>query len=723
MTNANEDLALLPPESKIDLLDLMARFLRRLPLFLIVATLIMAAVVAFTLTRTPLYTGTASVVIEPRTTEILKETPVVSDLPATAGAIDTEAKTLNSQELAERVVRRLKLHHDPEFNPALAEPSSGGPKIAPAAAAAPAPDELQAIQATARAVHGRTEVARSGLTYVIEVSFESIDPRKAAAIANAIVEEYVSGQIERTTGVTRSASTWLRSRLDELQRELQANEAAVQQYKIANNLLSAQGATMAEQEVSTLNQQMAEARAELAERRARLATARAQIQRGGGGEDTRVALESPVVKSLRAELATLGVKMADLETRYGPRHPDLARAQQQKRAIDLQIRGEVTRQLSGLEAEVRVAEQRLSSLEASRGRAQGSLNTNNRSQVTLDELQRRADASRAIYQAFLSRANETSAQEGLQRPDARVSAWAETPRKPSSPNRPLNFAIGLVLALTGGAGAVLLLETLDGSLRTTTAVESKLKAPALASVPLLARASPNQIGRYVIDKPFSVYAEAFRALKTSVWSATRDRSSRIIAMTSALPSEGKTLTTLSFGRSLAHGGARTLIIDADLRRRMLSAAFNRPVEVGLVEVLEGRAKLAEAIIRDEASGAYLLLLSNHPPPAKDLFMGPALVALFDELRRNFEVVVLDTAPVLAVAETRAIAAEADGTILLVRWGKTPGQAAKSALELLSGAGARVFGACLTVVDLSKQVRVGYGDAHYYHGALRRYYAE
>jgi capsular exopolysaccharide synthesis family protein len=226
-----------------------------------------------------------------------------------------------------------------------------------------------------------------------------------------------------------------------------------------------------------------------------------------------------------------------------------------------------------------------------------------------------------------------------------------------------------------------------------------------------------------MDKPFSIFAEAFRSLKSSIWSSTKGLSSRIVAISSALPGEGKTLTTLSFGRSLARGGAKTLIIDADLRRRMLTVAMRRQVENGLVEVLEGYCSLDEAIVQDEVSNAHVLLLSDNPPPSTDLFNGPALGELFEQLKARFDIVVLDTAPVLAIADTRAIAAQADATIFLVRWAKTPRQAARSALDLLSGAGAYVAGVCLTNVDLAKQARVGYGDTLYYHDSFRKYYAE
>lgn len=718
MNSQQSEVRLLPPDTKIDLHDLLARFIRRLPVFLVIAVIVMAAVVAYTLTQTPYYTATSSVVIEPRTTEIVTSTPVVSDLPANNLALDTEAKTLNSEQVAERVVRRMSLHLDPEFNSALAE----DPTLAKAIAV-DGQKAREAIKQTALALQNRTTVERSGLTFVIDVAFTSLDPNKAAKIANAIVEEYVSSQVESVGGTTRSASQWLRGRLDELQRDLQANEAAVQQFKIAHNMMSAEGATMAEQEVSNLNQQVATAEADLAEKRARLGAARAQILRGGGGGDTRAALDSSVVSALRGQQAALDVRIAELQTKYGPRHPELQAAQQKSREIEQQVQSEIARQISGLEAEVRVAEQRHGSLMASRGRSQGTLSSNSRAEVTLNELQRKADASRAIYQAFLSRANETAAQEGLQRPQAKVSAWAKAPNKPSLPNRPLNFALGLVLALAAGGGAVLLLETMDGSLRTSKDVESKLKVPSLGSIPMVPKAPPAKLSRYVIDRPFSVFAESLRGLKSSVWAFTKGAPNRVIALTSAMPGEGKTLTTLAFGRSLAQGGERTLIIDADLRRRMLSVALRRQVAVGLVEVLEGRARLDQAVIKDEPSGAYVLPLSDKPPPSKDLFHSRAIDALLEQLKPDFDIIILDTAPVLAVADTRAIAAKADGVVLLVRWGRTPRQAVAAALDLLQTAGASIIGTCLTIVDLSKQARVGYGDALYYQGAMSRYYAE
>lgn len=719
-----DDVALLPPDDKIDLLDLFMRFLRRLPIFLAVAVVIMGAAVAYTLTRVPTYTATASLVIQPRRTELMKETPVLSDLPTDSAALDTEALVLNSEELALRVVRRLNLQNDPEFNPPPEPGKAQAPPPQVPGVPALTPEQAAVLRA-ARRVQGDTEVRRNGVTYVIDVNFTSLDPAKAALIANTLVEEYVASLVDTNVAATGEANSQLKGRLAELQQELQANEAALQQYNTANNLLSPTGASMAEQEVSTLNQQIAGAAADVAEKRARVSAAREQIAAGGGGADVGAVQESVTVRDLRREQARLKVELAQMETRYGPLHPDVKKAKDQLTVIDAQIVTEIGRVISSLDAEARASQQRYNSLLASRGRAEATLGLNNRSRVTQYELQRKVDASRAIYEAFLARSKETSAQQGLQRADASISARARPPSQPASPNKPLNFAIGLVFALIGGAGVVLLVETFDGTLRTSADVKSRLKVQSLGSIPLMSRMSQREIARAVIDKPFSSFAESFRALKSSVWAATRGKERRVIAVTSALPAEGKTLTTLCFGRSLARSGARTLIVDADLRRRMLTAALNYRVEHGLVEVLEGKVPVQRAIIRDEVSGAFLLLLSDAPPPEHDLFDDPNYLALLRILKEQmaFEMILIDTAPVLAIADTRAIVETADATVVAVRWAKTPKHAARAALEILANAGAHVAGVCLTMVDLSKQAHLSYGDATSYSEAFRKYYVE
>lgn len=713
-------------EEPIDLRSVFARFLLRLPIFLTVALVILGAVAAYTFTARPTYTAAASLLITPRGTDLLKDQEQTTQ-PTDTTEVDTQVQVLNSRALARRVAQKLQLQNDPEFNPALrpkkTDVLSGLMSAIEASRTVPILGPDHAVETAANSVLAHTKARRSGLTYVIDVAFTARSGDKAAKIANAIADQYINASVEAKYSTVHGANEFINDRLNSLAQEVQANDAALQQYKIAHNLISAQGATSAEEEMSSLNQQIAGARADLAEHQARLTTARNQIAKGGGGADVSAALGSSVVASLRAQRGELVKEQADLETRYGPLHPEVKKVEEELTQNNIQIKQEIDRIISNLQAEVDVAQQRLNSLQGSLGSAQGSLASNNQALVGLDELQRKADASRAVYEAFLNRSKEATAQEGLQQADARVTSPAQAPERPTAPNKPLNFALGFVLALAGGTGAALLVENLDSALLTSRDVEKKLQMPCIGAVPLIKHKSEAAKDAYIVQKPFSAFAESFRNLKTALTVSAEQRDVQVIMITSALPGEGKTLTTLSFGRGIAQGGAKVLLIDADMRRAALTNAVKKQPALGIEEVLIGKATLKDAVVKDEMSGADLLLLTERAVSIDELLSSEAFDRLLQQARAFYDFILIDTAPVLAVAETRAVAVKADATVFLVRWSKTPKQAAGDALDLLIASGAFVAGVCLTQVDLTKQTRLGYGDKLYYYKSYRKYYAD
>lgn len=725
-----------PTESAFDLRALYVRFRRRLPVFLGVVAAVMLGVVLFTFTQKEAYTASAQILIEPRKTEVIASNQVVSGLPADSASIDTQVQVITSRDLAYNLVERLQLDKDPAFSWALDSSSGGGgvQGLASSLTRAASPmtqAESAALDARERQlapivniVASSIQARRMGLTYVIQVSYTAGDPALAARMANEVVEQYLLDQTQAKLGLTQGANQWLNSRLEGLARQVEADEAAVQRYKIANNLLSANGATMAEQEVSTLNQQIAAARAEVAEKQARLQAAQDQLARGGGGGDVSAALGSEVIRDLRRQRAEVTRRQGELQTRYGPLHPDVRKVERELQEIDQSIEQEISRLLSNLRAEVQVANQRAASLESSRGRASGSLAANNSATVQLMELERRAQASRAIYEAFLNRSKETAAAEGIQQPDARLASEAEPPSAPSAPNVPLNLALGLVFSVVSGLGMVILMENLDSGLRTSTEVETLLNVPSVGAIPLIpASQKVTQKADYVLEKPFSAFAESFRNLKTSLLFSRNDKPIRVISMTSALPGEGKTLTTLSLGRSMASSGSKVVIIDGDLRRHMLTTALDVKVQNGFVELLDGEASLDDVLFLDKASGAYLIFCSDKEMPTADVIGGGRLAEVFEELKTRFDYVLIDTAPVLAVADTRVLATHSDVVLFLCRWGKTPRQAVMASIDMLLNAGAYLAGVCLTQVDLAQQSRLGYGDKLYYYQAYKKYYAE
>lgn len=676
-------------------------FRRHLWLFLAVGAAVLALVALRTLTMVPVYTSTASVVIEPRKNDVIKVDSVVPDLPAQSDVVDTEVRMITSPTLAMRVVTDL---------------SRQGYDMGPVAT------ETQLERAAAK-LSRNVAVVRAGLTYVIDITASSDNPDMAAAIANTIARQYVASQKDAKVGATRSANVWLNQRLAELRSAAGAADAALQNYKVRNGLMSAQGATMAEQEVSSLNQQISLARADLAEKQGRLAAARAQLSRGGGGADVGAALGSGTVGGLRAREAEASQNLAQLEARYGPLYPDVQTAKSQLADIRAQIQQEINRILSSLEADVRVASSRLGSLQGSQSSARGALASNSTAQVGYMELERRAEASKQIYEAFLNRSKETAAQEGLQQPDARISSFGAVPALPDSPNYPIATLFGIIAALVAGLIAVGLAEYLQRGVQTKADVERRLRVRYAGAVPSLESTlsgmreteAPQD---YIVSHPFSSFAESFRSLRAFV--ALRSRA-RALAISSPLPQEGKTTTSVCLARTAALAGTSTVLVDCDLRRRGTSSLLLREPRAGLVEVLTGEARLDDALVLDEPSGLYVLGTSESPATTFDPLTPANLDKLIKQLKERFEFIVIDTAPVLGVADARAVAAAVDSVLVITRWSKTSINAAETAIELLLDANANVAGLALTQVDIRRYASTGQSDVYGYHKKFSGYY--
>ncbi len=718
----------------LDLRRVYVAFRRRLRLFVAVVVAVLLTSFMVTFQATPKYTATASVMLDTRKERVSNVEEVLSGLPADSSAVDTEVEVLKSRQLAERVVKSLNLEKDPEFNSALRKPSGVKMVIGGIGSlvGAKAPDTklLTATQAQRRheqivdRLLGGLSVKRAGLTYVIKVNYESESPAKAAQIANKFSELYLLEQMEAKFDATQQATNWLNSRLGELRGQVQADDAAVQQYKISNNLLSSSGTSLTEQEISNYNLTLSQARAQVAEDQARLSTARAQLSRGSTGDDVGEALSSPVVQQLRQQRATLSAQVADLQGRYGDRHPEMLKAKRQLSDIDGQIQQEIQRIISNLQAKAQVSAQRASAVSGSLGGAKGTLAANSRATVRLNELQRTADASRTLYESYLNRYKETSTQQGIEQSDARVVSKAKISTNQSSPKVGLNLALGVLLALGSGVGAIILAEMLDAGLATAEDVERRLETSYLGAVPLLASVSEGSSVspiNYVVEKPLSSFSEAFRNLRASILYSRLGQPVKVVAVTSALPGEGKTTTSLCLARSSALQGLRTVIVDCDLRRRTVNRMLDAEPASGLIEVLGGEISLDEALIFDSLSGASFLPLAKTSFTPKDVFGTHAMDKLLTDLRSRFDLVILDTAPLLPVADTRVLAPKADVVVFLARWRKTPQHAIEAAFRLLSGTGSHIAGVALTQVDMKQQAKYGYGDPGYYYAEYKKYY--
>jgi succinoglycan biosynthesis transport protein ExoP len=413
-----------------------------------------------------------------------------------------------------------------------------------------------------------------------------------------------------------------------------------------------------------------------------------------------------------------------MQSRYGDKHPDLIRARQEVADIDTQIQQEVARVLASLESNAQAAHGRLASIEGSVNSARGALVSNNRASIQLAELERNAQAVRTLYEGFLGRYKEISSQEGITSADARIVSDAQVPGAPSSPNIPLNMAVGTLLAAALGVAAVLLRELCDSTLSTADDVQRRLMLPYLGGLPLLESVTKRREPptAHIASCPTSGFSEAVRALGAAIRIA-QGAPPKLILVTSALPNEGKTVTAICLARALAMQGHKTLYVDCDLRRASGTASIGVRPTAGLLEVLDGEVELDRVIFKDPDTGASFLPSKLPHGGSRDVFGLPAMDELLDRLRNEYEMVILDTAPVLAIAETRILARKADAVALLAAWRQTPQKAVENALDILEAVGAPVTGLALTKVDLRVQVKTGYGDPTMFYKQYAAYYTE
>lgn len=715
---------------RLDLNGLIGTIRRRRTLFLCLALGIFLIGLILTLRQEPIYTATTTVVIETAREQLTPVGEAVLQDPAaaTSPVVDTEVQVLLSNELANKVADALKLDQLPRYDAQLQRPGLRQRiRAAITGGGAPTPERAYDPQAqreyVINALRNGLKVTREGLTYALEISFASPDPVFAAAVANEYGRQYTQQSLLRERHANANATVFLTKRIAELRKQAQKDTLAVQQYRIANNLLSTNASQLTEQEVSTYNQEVAAARAAAAEDRARLATARRQLSTGSKGDDVGEALSSGVVSSLRTQRAGLAVQLAELNTRYGPRHPDVVKAKEQLADLDGSIQKEIDRVISNLQAKTSVSGQRLGSIQGSLAGARGTLASSNRALVGFDDLTRRAEASQGLYETYLARLKQALAQEGTEQADARIITWAQVPTGPSSPNIPLNMFLAAVLGLGAGLAAAFIAELAFRGLTTGEDVESRLGLPYLGGVPLVKSVMKwkGSEADALVAHPHSAFAESFRSLHASIGYAI-DAVPQVIAVTSALPQEGKSTIAAGLARMTALDGGDVVLVDCDLRRRGVNRLIAEEKPAGLIEVLRGQATLDEALVRDAATGAWLLPIGSRRIEPGDHFGGEPMRALIAALRARFATVILDTAPVLPIADARTLSTMADAVLFVVRWRKTADHAVTSALRLLPRGRAHLAGVVLSQLDARKQARFGFGDPTFYYNQYKSYYA-
>ncbi len=728
------------PDS-LSVLDIFRAFRRRLGLFLATLLLVSSLIALISLQIRPEYTAQASVMIDLKDKNLIDFQAALSGKAPDAGEIDTEVEVLQSRALAEKVVRKLSLMEDPEFNLDLDKKRQNGglsnwlSALVPASNASSASvisSDDKVFDDVVTEVLDALEVEREGDTYVLNVAFTSHVPEKAATIVNTFSDNYLNEQLETKFESASRANSWLNERLEELRNEVRTTEEAVEVYRTNSGLLSAKGSSLTEQQISDLNSQLIVQTSAYNEIKARLDSVKSQIARGVSPDSIGEVLSSNIIRDLRRQESEVASRKAELSSRYGPRHPEVLKVDREGADIEAQIRQEVNRIVSNLESEVGIAQQKVSTIEAGLRRLRSELTSNNWSLVKLRELEREAEASRTLYENFLERFKQNDDRQDIAEADARVISRAVIPTEPSAPNTMLNLILGCLLGVFTGIGMVMLAEMLDDGLTTGDDVEREVGVNYITSVPELNVGVMGFLKRlfdrgidpatYVVEQPLSMFSESFRTLRSSILLSS-SQPPKVVAIASALPNEGKTTVVRSIGRMSSMSGSKTIIIDCDLRLRQLSSGFEDVPPAGLIKFLKGNAAIEDIIIKDNKSDCDFIINRPDEYSNRDLFGSDKFVELLDTLRKSYDLIILDTAPVLMVTETRAISKLADCVVMVSRWRRTKSDAVKQASTILRKFDANILGLVLTRVNFKKRLKYGSGDYSYYARQYGGYYSD
>jgi polysaccharide biosynthesis transport protein len=687
--------------------------------------LVMGVVAISTLRSTPIYEAVGSIAIN-------KMDPVTFNLKDSSSSVDyydptdldTEVRILKSDLLALQVIRQLNLDKQPEFE-AKGKPSPSSLELT-TDAMQPDSARTSAVLATFK---GNLQVALVPNTRIIEVRYRSPDKNIAARVVNTLANTYVEQNFKTRFESTMQASDWLSKQLVDLQIKVETSQEKLVKYQKEHEILGIdekQNITTAK--LDELNRELTTAESVRMEKESIYhlvqtgdsdsIAAAANVDGASRGSSANSAL----LEKLREQQADLKIQVAQLNTQFGPSYPKLAQLNSQLKEVDAEIQTEIRKVAARLRGDYLAAVQRESMLRTALEQQKQEANKLNESAIEYSLLKRDVDANRTLSEGLLERLKEAGVTAGLRSNNFRIVDVARVPTSPSGPNLLKNLAFALALGLSTGIGLAFLLESMDNTVRTPEQAQTISALPSLGMIPLGSRSTREMSGNQKLalasskeavelvtqSRPRSQMAESYRALRTSLLLTFAGGPPTVILITSALPEEGKTTTSVNCAIVLAQKGTRVLLIDADLRRPSIHKTLGMGPKIGLSNVLTGAATLQQAIIPSTILPELFILPAGTPPPnPAELLASAKMKNVLAELRKQYDHIVIDSPPTLSVTDAVVMSTDADAVVLVIRSGHTTKPALRRARDILLQVNARVCGVLVNAVDLSS-------PDYYYH---------
>jgi capsular exopolysaccharide synthesis family protein len=651
----------------------------------------------------------ATLIVSKRLTPIYESTVTVDiDRRMPSGVVGQEAAQSTANDADQFLATQIKLIQ----SDAVLRPVAEELHLRDTAASA---DPVRAQQAPVTLRN--LKVSRPPNTYLLLVSYRSADAELAAAAANAIASSYVRHTYDIRFNSSASLSTFMEKHLEELRAKMERSSEALAQFEKELNVINPSEKTnILSARLLQLNTDYTAAQTERVK-----AEAAYQSVSNGSMEAAQASSQGDAFKKLEERLGDAREKFAQAQAHYGTNHPEYRKAQTQLQEVGVQFeiaRSNVTRRV---EAAYNEAVNREAMLKNAVAETKGEFDALNARSFRYDELKREAEADKRLYEELETKIKEAQINAGFQNSAIRIADTARPGLIPVFPNLKINLALALLFSLLVAVAAALVADVLDRTVRDPEQVVRTLNTQVVGSLPGVKEGRASNSGSLLVsrsaDGAISGYDEAVRTLRNSILLADFDRRLRTVMITSAAPSEGKSTIATNLAAAHAQQGHKTLLIDGDLRRPSVHRRLDLPGLAGLSDALTNGASWRETLSHCENAPNLDVLLAGPPSRRACDHIGVGLAQILEEARKDYDLIILDSPPLLGFPEPLQMSALVDGVLLVARSGQTNRKALASAVSTLSRLRANVIGIVMN------EVRADTSDTYYYHYYHPKYYGK
>lgn len=705
-------------EEEVDLRDYLRIIIKRRWLIATILIVLTSIVAIYSFMAEPVYKATVQVLIEKENPKVVNVEEVLGVDATGRDYYQTQYEILKSRTLCLKVIKDLDLEHNKEFMPK--PPTLIGSIICwfkgllPSKKAPSGPESKYDKLVNAYLSRLKIEPIRN--SRLVKVSFEAEDPQLAAKIANAHARSYIESNIERKFRASKKAVSFLKKRIKEVRRKLEEAEIALQKYREKEGLASVdfeERQSIILKSLDELNTSLNKAKTERIEKESLYKELIKVANNPETIDSLPAVVENPLIQKLKAEYIKLVAEYYKKDKKYGPAHPVMVRLMSEIRSIKKNIAQEVKNIAESIKVEYKIAlENEKEILKAMEEKKKEALALNKK-QIQYNVLKRKVDVNRSLYESLLKRLKEAGITEDLRMTNIMIVDPASVPDKPVRPKKKLNIILSIVIALFLGIFLAFFLEYLDNTVKYPSEVERELKTPLLGVVGRIEFASENPKKEELIvsTDSRSHISESFRSIRTNLSFAAPDTERKAFIVGSALPEEGKTLVSANLAVSFSQVEKKVLLIDCDLKKPRMHELFGLERDRGLAEFLGGASGLN---IKDaNFAGLKIITSGIIPPNPAELLASKRMKELIDGMKAEFDILIIDSPPILSAADSVEIASLTDGVVMVVKAASTPIPSVQTAIDQIADVGGKVIGCILNSVDLEKEDYY-YSYYRYYH---------